>query len=553
MNNSLFRKEVKMQLQPKLKARPTLLKLNLPGFLSNVNLTDRKALLACFSIGFLIRLIPELLAFPLPIGFDTIYYATAMKSGVILAHWSKFFTSSWLLYAFIVPLYNFLQADPFLLLKIVAPLLFGLNVAGVYWFSRKMLGWSLRVGVLTGLFFALQLASLRISWDLLRNTLGLGILLFALSYVKEVNSKRGFVLFASLALLSVFAHEYAAVTLLVVVLGLLVWRLIKRKLNSGSIRLGLATLPALTVFLIGMGLRFFPISYATETNVIKAVGDAVPARVGGLPFLVDYLHIQSSVDSYASYFNLALSVGLLFTVLFLPYIFLVVKGFFRNGVLNLWIGLLLIGAFGCLIVPFAALQYWHRWMFMLVYPFTFYAVNGFGRLLSKFREKNMQFSSWFSDRKAATMVLVTFSLGVAYLATPVLMVYTNASVPVVTGTYLYFSTSPTVPYQDVNSVIEAMDWLNNKLNAASCVALQHAFLSWGQLYLDKSHEIVHFVTDVDAALNTGFQNGFSSVFFVWWNEPIGWYGISVPASFVRVQDFGRISVYVYEGINVVGS
>jgi hypothetical protein len=530
-----------------------MFKPNFSHFFSHVNLTDRKALLACVSIGFLIRIVPELLAFPLPIGFDTIHYAAAMENGVILAHWSRFFTSSWLLYAFIVPLYSIFQADPFLLLKIVAPLLFGLNVAGVYWFSRKMLGWNLRVGVLTGLFFALQLASLRISWDLLRNTLGLGILLFALSYVKEINSTRGFVLFALLSVLSVFAHEYAAVTLLVVVLGLLVWRLAKRKLDSGSIRLGLAALPALTIFLVGMGLRYFPVRYATETNVINAAGDASYAKIGGLPFLVDYLHVQSTVDSYASYWNLALSVGLLFAVLFLPYIFLVVKGFFRNSVLNLWTGLLLVGAFGCLIVPFAALEYWHRWMFMLVYPFTFYAVNGFGRLLKKVGGKTTNFSSWFSDKKAATMILLTFSLGIAYLATPLLMNYTTASVPVVPNTGLYFSTSPTVPYEDVSSVVEAMNWLNNHLDAVSCVALQRAFLRWGELYLDRSHEIVHFEVDVTAALTTGFENGFSSIFFVWWNEPIGWYGISVPEGFVSVQDFGRISVYVYEGVNVVGS
>ena len=523
-----------------------------PNFLSGVNLTDRKALIAVLSLGFLIRLIPELLAFPLPIGFDTIYYAATMKSGVIWAHWSEFFTSTWLLYAFTVPLYSFLQIDPFLLLKIVAPLLFGLNVAGVYWFSRKMLGWNLRMGVLTGVFFALQLASLRISWDLLRNTLGLGILLFALSYVKEVNSKRGFLLFASFALLSVFAHEYAAVTLLVVVLGLLIWRLVKRQLDSTSIRLGLASLPALTVFLVGIGLRFFPISYATETNVISA-GDAVPAKVGGSFFLVNYLNIQSSVDSYASYFNLALSVGLLFAVLFLPYFFLVVKGFFSNGVLNLWTGLLVIGAFGCLVTPFVGLKYWHRWMFMLVYPFPFYAVKGFGRLLSKFREKNLRFPSWFSNRKAASAVLLTFSLAIAYLATPVLMVCASASVPDVTGTYLYFSDSPTVPYEDVNNVIEAMKWLNNNIDAVSCVALQHAFLRWGELYLDKSHIIVHFISDVNSAISTAFSNDFSRVFFVWWNAPIGWYGVSVPESFVSVQTFGRISVYVYGSEDVVGS
>jgi len=529
-----------------------MFKHSLPRFLSGFNLTDRKALFTCLSIGFLVRLVPELLAFPHPIGFDTIHYAAAMESGVVIVHWSRVFTSSWLLYAFIVPLYNLLQANPFILLKIVAPLLFGLNVAGVYWFSRKMLGWNLRIGVLTGVFFALQLASLRISWDLLRNTLGLGILLFALSYVKEVNSKRGFMLFAILSLLSVFAHEYVAVTLLVVVFGLLVWKLVNRKLDSGSIRLVLASIPALIVFLMNIGLRVFPVRYAIETNVIKA-GDAVRASVGGFSFFVDYLNIQTNVDSYASYFDLALSVGLLFTVLFLPYMFLVVKGFFRNGVLNLWTCLLLIGAFGCLLIPFAALQYWHRWMFMLAYPFTFYAINGFGRLLERFRNKTSPFSSWFSNKKTVASILLTFALGIAYLATPLLMVYANVNVSVLSGTYLYFSTSPTVPYEDVDSVVEAMHWLNDYLDAGSCVALQHAFLSWGELYLDNSHAIIYFEIDVDSAVKTGFENGFDDIYFVWWNEPIGWYGISVPETFVRIKDFDRIAIYEYEGIDIVGS
>jgi hypothetical protein len=126
-------------------------------------------------------------------------------------------------------------------------------------------------------------------------------------------------------------------------------------------------------------------------------------------------------------------------------------------------------------------------------------------------------------------------------------------VPSVSGISFYFSTSPTVPYQDVNNVVQAISWLNIHMDAVSCVTLHHAFLSWGKLYLDKSHAIVHFVIDANSAVNTTFEIGFSRAFFVWWNEPIGWYGISVPESFIRVQDFGRISVYEYEGINVVGS
>jgi hypothetical protein len=133
--------------------------------------------------------------------------------------------------------------------------------------------------------------------------------------------------------------------------------------------------------------------------------------------------------------------------------------------------------------------------------------------------------------------------------------YANGSLSSVSsfsGISLYFSASPTVPYEDLNGVVQSMNWLNENLDADSCVALQHAFLRWGELYLDESHAIVHFEIGVDSAVNTAFEYGFSSVFFVWWNEPIGWYGISVPESFVRVQDFGRISVYTYEG-GVVGS
>jgi hypothetical protein len=516
----------------------------------NVLLTASRALSACFAVGLFVRLIPELLAFPLPIGFDTVYYAFAMKSGVVWPNWSTFFTSTWLLSAFTVPLYSLSRVDPFLLLNIVAPLLYGLNVAGIYWFARKALGWNLRMGVLAGVFFAVQLASLRISWDLLENTLGLGILLFAFAYVKEVDSKRGFALFASLSLLSVFAHEFAAVTLLVAVLGVVVWRLVKRRVFAESRRLMLGVLPALTVFLVGVYLRLFPVHYVLGGNVIGA-NDFVTGQQGsGVFFLVNYLRVQTSVDYYASYWNLALSVGVLFGVLYLPYLFLVVKGFFKNTVLTFWTCLLLIGAFGCLVVPFCALEYWHRWMFMLVYPFTFYAVYGLSRIVPKLSQRRISLASLLSNKKAAAMVSLTLLLGIAYLATPVLMIYASTSVPSASRTYLYFSTSPTVPYQDVNSVVQAMGWLNGLMDTNSCVLLQHAFEFWGELYLDKSHAIVTFDSDVDLAVKTASAHGYGRVYFVWWNTPIGWYNVSVPSSFVGLEDFGRISVYHYGGKGV---
>jgi hypothetical protein len=505
----------------------------------NVNLV--KGLTLCFLTGFFVRLVPELLAGSQPIGFDTIYYAVVMKNGVVWQHWSSFFTSTWLLYAVIVPLQNVSSADSFLLLKVLAPVLYGLNVAGVFWVAKKMLGWNVHMALLAGALFAFQLASLRISWDLLRNTLGMAALLFTLPFVGKLDSKRGLAGFVVLSLLTVFAHEYAAVTLLVIVLGLMFWRLVKGKNEIVHTRLLLAILPALTVFLVGIYLRVFPIPYAVNTNVINA-GDVISARPFGLPFLVDYLSVRSSVDFYNSYWNLASSVLVLFALLYLSYLFLVWKGFFKNNILSIWTALLLIGSFGCLVVPFSALEYWHRWMFMLVYPFTFYAVNGLSKMFRMFNGGGFQLSL---SKKAKGMLLLTVLLGGAYLLSPVLMVNAGTSVSSVTATYVYFSNSPTVPYGDVDGVIQAMHWLDGNLNADSCVILHRAFWSWGQLYLDKSHEVVQFENNIETAVNVALEHGFGSVFFVWWNEPIGWYGLSVPDYFVQVQDFGRISVYEF--------
>ena len=509
-----------------------------------VRWTDRKLLVACLGIGFLVRLAPELLSWPLPIGFDTVYYATVMKDGVILPHWSAFFDSAWLLYALIVPVYGVFQGDPFLLLKLVGPLLFGLNVAGVYWFAKRALGWSSRLSLVAGVFFALQLASLRISWDLLRNTLGLGFLLFALTYVKEVGTKRGFGLFVGFSLLSVFAHELAGAVLIFVVLGLLAWRFMKKRFDRSSLVLALGALPSLSVFVVGMYLRAFPVRNLGPLNVIEA-SDVVRGQAGTL-FLIDYLHVQDTVDYYSSYVGLALSVGLLFAVLFLPYLFLVVKGFFRNGILNLWTALLLVGAFGCLVVPFSALPLWHRWMFMLVYPFTFFAVNGIAKLASTTGEKRFFVSGLRALKPVAVALLLTLGLSVAYLGTPVLMNYTDSSLPSLVNISPYFSVAPAVPYQDEQNVIKSLEWLDTNMDANSCVVLQNAFLQWGRLCLDTSHSIVYFIRDLDAGIVTASDHGYSQMFFVWWNVPIGWYGIYVPDRFVSVQDFGRISVFVYE-------
>lgn len=512
-----------------------------------IKLTAGRGLGLCFLAGFCIRLVPEILAFPHPIGFDAVYYATVMKNSVVWAHWSQFFSTTWLFNAIMVSLHDVSGVDPFLLLKLTAPLLYGLNVAGVFWFARKMLNWNVKLSLLAGGLFSVQLASLRISWDLFRNTLGLGLLLFTLPLVGRASSKRDLALLVLLSLLTVFAHEYAAVTLLAIVGSVLFWHLLRKRLVNVDVLTLVAVLPALCVFLTDVFLNLYPIRYSTTTNVISIGGTSS----GRFFFLANYLSVKDAVFHYPTYLSLVLDVLLLFAFLYLSYLCLVWKGFFKNTVLNSWTAFLLVGSFGCLLVPFFALDNWDRWMFMLAYPFTFYAVNGISLLKNYSVSHKRSFGA--STRKIKGMLIITVLLGCTYLATPVLMNTINAGTFSVYPTSMHFSFAPTVPYEDVDDVTKAMNWLNANMGNSSCVVLHDAFFQWGRLCLDQTHEIVHFSDDVDLAVNASVQQGFRQIFLVWWNKNIGWYGVQVPSYFVQLKDFGRISIFSYTEASTSGS
>jgi hypothetical protein len=109
----------------------------------------------------------------------------------------------------------------------------------------------------------------------------------------------------------------------------------------------------------------------------------------------------------------------------------------------------------------------------------------------------------------------------------------------------HFCSAPAVPYQDVKSVTQAVTWLDENMGDNSCAIVNHVFVLWGRLYLDKSHVTVQFWNDAGLALDDALDRGFGSVYFVWWNTDIGWYNVSVPDQFMRLRDFGRISVYEF--------
>lgn len=526
--------------------------MRLPSFVGEMN--DKKGILLSFILGFTIRLIPEILSYPYPIGFDTVYYAARIKSDVIWASSTSFF-SSWLYEGILISVERILHVDPFLFLKLVAPFLFGLNACGIYFFARKALNWRAKTALVAAFLFAFELASLRLSWDLHRNLLGFAVLLLTLPLITRIQKKKDYVILLGLSILLVLSHALVFAMLLTVVLAVFLGNWFKGKRQS-ALKLLAAVLPSLVV-LVGFFV-FRPVGYFPE-NTLES-GDIIHQSPAGFSFFVNYVSVSDSVQNYPSYLYLVLHVFSLFGVLYLWWLPLVFVGFFRNEILDSCTLLLLFGSFDALITPFFALDFWNRWMFMLVFPFTFYATRGVEKLLSSVDKSVVSDFPCLNrvrvtKKKVAAILSVTIVFAAAFLIVPpvfdrfgVFSIPTTS--PYLPPTALYNS----IPLRDVRPTIEAFEWLNEKMDDNSGVLVHHAFLWWSDLNLGKEFAAIHFVRDVDRALAVASEQGYDRIYMIWWNEPllkwqdldIGWYGLRVPDHFVSVFKSDRISVYEYQ-------
>ena len=492
--------------------------------LSGILLSWRGAFLFTFVFGFIVRLIPEILAFPFPIGFDSVYYAWRIESGVVWNQ-SQLMFSSWLLYALLIGVHYLTLADPFLLVKLSAAFLFGFNTCAVYYFATRALGWTVKKGLLAGVFFSLQAAAFILSMDFYRNMLGLGILLFTLPLIKDgFRSVKQSLLFVSLSVLVVFSHEYASVILLTV-FGVVFARKMLKRANLDLLKYGVAILPALTIFLASFLFIVYPLPHEGASNVI-VVKEFKGNYPGPLFFLTNYLAGYDAGYYQPAYLDLASNIIQLFLVLYVVATPLVLAALFRDKILDSWTGLLLVGTFSAVAVPFLAFDYWYRWMLMLVYPFTFYAIHGVTKMLDHSRGRlSLMGEGWrrFSGVAVKAVLILPFSSSLIFLPFAV--------------------QNHAVPIGDVDDAVVALHWVDAQMGEGSVLITHVAFSHWARHCLAEDRTLIYFREDVDEAVNVASQHELSDVHFVWWNTPVDRYDVSPPSSFASSFNSGRISVF----------
>lgn len=350
------------------------------------SLVDRKWIpyLGIFSLFTVIRGIAEVYAGPYPSGWDCMnYYApwtiNYAKYGLINQH---FFAAPPLIFLILLTIYG-LTGNVFFALKVLSPVLYGLVGVGSFYFASSYLKWEKKKSLICSLVLMCQLGALRISWDLLKNELGLALLLFLLATIlneREKRSAKSKALVIILSCLTVLSHQFVSV-IYFVVLGFL---LLTRKFGQiEAKRLVLLNLLAIILFLANLSIYS---EWQLPISISPPGGELYFHRtiyfLGSPTFSIfwDYLQV------YSSYSHLASDILLLFTILYLSILPLVIFGFWNDPIMTPFTTFLLIGAFLPLASPRYALLEWSRWMFILSYPFSIYATNALFSLKSLHKE-----------------------------------------------------------------------------------------------------------------------------------------------------------------------
>ena len=429
-----------------------------------------------FSVALILRGIPELLVYWYPVGYETItFYAPPMftfyRVGLVDVFF-QFFNMGPLFYVLMWIVQVSIRAQPYIILKVFGPLLYGGLAVSFLFFLKNGLKLEKKMAFVAALLMIVQVATLRESWDRSRTILGLIFVFAALSSLKS-NSKYKWPLVTSLSILTVLSREYIAFVLFVAILG---FAILQKKDRVTSLA---ALAPALAIF----GLMFAPTVWG---------GYLSPEN----PLVVkNYLWAVQDVLS-------------IFVICYLPLLIFVLKGWKRDRLFDPVLGWLFLGSFSVIVIPWMAIPGYQRWLMLLVYPFTVYAIRGFERF-HLFEKTGL--------RKLVAIMLVFSIIGVGYSS----------------GSFSYVSlpnswmptnlVQSTIPWSQTDDVKVALDWLNENAETNSSILVEERFYGWTLIYLKRANDDVKVISyyhnfSPQTALEKALDDGFSEIFLIWYAD-----------------------------------
>ena len=475
-------------------------------------LTGSEYALLSFFTPLLVRLIPEALSWPYPLGFDTLLVAALVKRGALPPQSTLELLRGTHLVPLLYSALDQLTGDLLLSLKLLSPLLHATLCLALYLYSRRVLKMSGRTAFFAALLAGIYFVSLRISWEMHRQMLGT---IFALLTLAALERKGLLPTLAAalLAFLTSWSHEFATF--------LLAAALLTRLYAHHDLRIIAILAPGAYRFLYQL---YRP-----------GVGIVIPLwQIPGFDW--------QNFSLYALGFLL---------YLYLPLLPLLALGarVVKHPDLAAW-------TLACLVMfllPVAlggADFLWFRWGILLVYPAILASAEGLASALSR-------------RGLILYVAAATLALNVAMSATYLVLEPEHQFNPYFGSWNVYNRYVQTsmlqnsLPLSDTPSAIEAIKWVDQRATNSTVLVLHEAFHNWAVFYAERA-TLVRIVepelvasnprntSDLILSAAKSYAANRKEVYTVWWIPGKGWYGMpDPPPGFKEAARFGNIAVYKY--------
>jgi len=457
------------------------------------------------------------------IGFDTIGYYIPntinwLSNGV--SFWSLVSTAR-LIYILLMCI-TAIGVPITVTLKILGPLILGLLGFATYYYAHKGLSWSNKKSLMAAILSTLYFVALRISWDMFRSEIALIFLFLTLTILQKnrVSIKNGILLSLLMALV-VFSHQLVAIIMFAIITAMIINYSLKREKAELS-RIIVYSIPAVLILLLIIYINYFVFSSPIMSYSVN--------YSGGFETLTTLSHIELIINTLG-----------FFVFCYLPLVPLLIFGLTRskrNIHFKAWIIWAVIPILLVILSPNAfflggVLPF--RWILLLTYPLSFYAVEGLFAL------------KWNWNRIAykVTVGSIIGILSVGFLVLP-----NN-------GAFGYFGSYPTyvpksmlqntVQLSDCQGTSDALVWAQNNMASDGFLLVHEAFYGWAMMAFDRSRLIPYFFENLTDAVNTQVdKNSSNTLYLIWWVNGTGWYGqTTVPAMFKELYSSGNIAIYQY--------
>jgi hypothetical protein len=418
-----------------------------------------KSLLFFFVLGCFIRIIPDLIAYPYPIGYDIINYYIPLADKLNTTFQNDSFQFyPYLLYTF----KSFLPLNPQGLMLSLSSITYGLFSVSIYLLLK---GLNLKPALFMTVFILFQISALRTTWDLQKDILALSFTFLIIYFILEDRKAYffniriiHFGIIISLVILTFLTDNMIAFLLII---SLLIYFAIKQDIKY---------IISLTIIIISIISFLVVVDNTKNDSLINSINHILSGNI-------------KSNENYTP-----LNLGILFimmNILSLPLFIYGIK-YLHELLLYIPLSMALLGSFTWIVLPYSAILLPDRWIIISGIFMSIFSSYGLIRLFSNYKDK--------PNYKILLPIMSFYIIiGLFYMilpyeyAFPIYGIFTE---------YTHFFVPSTMQFNSIDIVDNrdlsiAIDWLNNHTNPKSIIYGDSYLSGWMKMLL-KDKRIFHY-------------------------------------------------------------